>query len=135
MTPRLQPRDAPPRTCFALEQAGVHPLLARLLAARGVRSAAEVDDGLQHLLPPGSMKGAAEAARLLADVIEAGRAILAEEVGDPGRIEVGRVVRMTGVDAGHLLSPESECPGGRDAGSGQTHHEEGPVRERGSAPR
>jgi len=76
MNPRLQPRDAPPRTCFALEQEGVHPLLARLLAARGVRSAAEVDDGLLHLLPPASMKGAAEAARLLADVIEAGRRIV-----------------------------------------------------------
>ncbi len=74
--PRLQPRDAPPRTCFALEQAGVHPLLARLLAARGVRSAAEVDDGLPYLLPPASMKGVAEAARLLADVIEAGRRIV-----------------------------------------------------------
>ena len=74
--PRLQPRDAPPRTCFALEQAGVHPLLARLLAARGVRSAAEVDDGLPHLLPPASMKGVAEAARLLADVIEAGQRIV-----------------------------------------------------------
>ncbi|MEI8265319.1 MAG: single-stranded-DNA-specific exonuclease RecJ [Betaproteobacteria bacterium] len=74
--PRLQPRDAPPRTCFALEQAGVHPLLARLLAARGVRFAAEVDDGLPHLLPPASMKGAADAARLLADAIEAGRRIV-----------------------------------------------------------
>jgi single-stranded-DNA-specific exonuclease len=59
-----------------LEQAGVHPLLARLLAARGVRSAAEVDDGLPHLLPPASMKGVAEAARLLADVIEAGQRIV-----------------------------------------------------------
>ena len=76
MNPRLQPRDAPPRTCFALEQAGMHPLMARLLAARGVRSAAEVDDGLPHLLPPASMKGAAEAARVLADVIEAGQRIV-----------------------------------------------------------
>jgi single-stranded-DNA-specific exonuclease len=33
----LQTRDVPPRVSFALEQAGVHPLLARLLAARGVR--------------------------------------------------------------------------------------------------
>lgn len=74
--PRLQPRDAPPRTCFALEQAGVHPLMARLLAARGVRSAQEVDDGLAHLLPPPTMKGTVEAARLLADVIEAGKRII-----------------------------------------------------------
>jgi hypothetical protein len=33
----LQTRDVPPRVRFALEQAGVHPLLAHLLAARGVR--------------------------------------------------------------------------------------------------
>ena len=30
-------RDVPPRSAWALEQAGVHPLLARLFAARGVR--------------------------------------------------------------------------------------------------
>ena len=74
--PRLLPRDTPPRVRFALEQAGVHPLMARLLAARGVRSMQEVDDALAHLLPPPSMKGTVEAARLLADVIEAGRRIV-----------------------------------------------------------
>ena len=30
---RIEPRDVPPRTAWALEQAGVHPLLARLFAA------------------------------------------------------------------------------------------------------
>ena len=34
--PTLIRRDVPPRVAFALEQAGVHPLLARLFAARGV---------------------------------------------------------------------------------------------------
>ena len=74
--PRLHPRDAPPRTRFTLEQEGVHPLLARLLAARGVRSAQEVDDALARLLPPASMKGTAEAARLLADAIQARKRIV-----------------------------------------------------------
>ena len=74
--PRLHPRDAPPRTRFTLEQEGVHPLLARLLAARGVRSAQEVDDALARLLPPPSMKGTAEAARLLADAIQARKRIV-----------------------------------------------------------
>jgi single-stranded-DNA-specific exonuclease len=74
--PRLHPRDAPPRTWFTLEQEGVHPLLARLLAARGVRSAQEVDDALARLLPPPSMKGTAEAARLLADAIQARKRIV-----------------------------------------------------------
>ena len=73
--PQLLLRDVPPRVAFALEQAGVHPLLARLLAARGVRSADELDDGLARLLPPASLKGAEAAARLLADAIKAGHRI------------------------------------------------------------
>ena len=66
----LTPRDVPPRVSFALEQAGVHPLLARLLAARGVRQPDELDDSLGRLLPPETLKGNAEAGRLLADAIE-----------------------------------------------------------------
>ena len=73
--PRLQQREALPRVAFALEQTGVHPLLARLLAARGVRSSDELDDGLARLLPPDTLRGAAEAGRLLADAITAGRRI------------------------------------------------------------
>ena len=73
--PQLLLRDVPPRVVFALEQAGVHPLLARLLAARGVRSADELDDGLARLLPPSSLLGAEAAARLLADAIAAGQQI------------------------------------------------------------
>jgi single-stranded-DNA-specific exonuclease len=67
----LQTRDVPPRVRFALEQAGVHPLLAHLLAARGVRTADELDDSLALLLPPATLKGAADAGRLLADAIAA----------------------------------------------------------------
>ncbi|MEN9629831.1 MAG: single-stranded-DNA-specific exonuclease RecJ [Pseudomonadota bacterium] len=72
-TPQIVVREVPPRASFALEQAGVHPLLARLLAARGVRAAAELDDGLQHLLPPDGLLGAAAAGVLLADAIDARR--------------------------------------------------------------
>ena len=71
--PRVGTRGVPPRPCGAREQAGVHPLLARLLAARGVRAADELDDGLARLLPPQALKGAAEAGVLLADAIVAGR--------------------------------------------------------------
>ena len=39
-------RDIPPRAAWALEQAGIHPLLARLYAARGVLGKDELDDGL-----------------------------------------------------------------------------------------
>jgi single-stranded-DNA-specific exonuclease len=66
-------RDTPPRTAWALEQAGVHPLLARLYAARGIRSADELDDSLARLLPPEHLKGAADAAACLADALAAGQ--------------------------------------------------------------
>ncbi|MDE2367611.1 MAG: single-stranded-DNA-specific exonuclease RecJ [Burkholderiales bacterium] len=74
-SPRLVVRDVPPRVSFALEQAGVHPLLARLLAARGVRSADELDDSAARLLPPAGLAGAGAAGRLLADAIAQGRRI------------------------------------------------------------
>ncbi|HUP09616.1 MAG TPA: single-stranded-DNA-specific exonuclease RecJ [Caldimonas sp.] len=73
--PRLVLRDAPPRTVWALEQAGVHPLLARLYAGRGVRSADELDDSLARLHSPDQLRGATEAARLLADAIRDRRRI------------------------------------------------------------
>jgi single-stranded-DNA-specific exonuclease len=72
-SPTLLTRDVPPRTAFALEQSGVHPLLARLFAARGVKHPAELDDGLGQLLPPTDLRGSAEAAKLLADAIEQGQ--------------------------------------------------------------
>ena len=70
--PTLTLRPVHPRTAFGLEQGGVHPLLARLFAARGVQSADDLDDGLGRLLPPSSLKGAADAGRHLADAIERG---------------------------------------------------------------
>ena len=66
---KIVARDIPPRAAWTLEQAGVHPLLARLYAARGVTTKEELDDGLGRLLPPADMKGAAEAAVLLADAM------------------------------------------------------------------
>ncbi len=62
-------RDSPPRSVWALEQAGIHPLLAQLYAARGVKSPQELDDALARLIPPTEMKGTREAACLLADAI------------------------------------------------------------------
>ena len=68
---KIVARDTPPRAVWALEQAGLHPLLARLYAARGIVAKDELDDGLARLLPPASMKGTHEAAVLLADAIAA----------------------------------------------------------------
>ena len=68
-------RDIPPRAVWALQQAGIHPLLAQLYAARGVTGQDELDDDLRRLLPPAGMKGMAAAAALLADAIRLDRKI------------------------------------------------------------
>ncbi len=68
-------RDVPPRAAWALEQSGLHPLLARLFAARGISQREELDDALAQLLPPSTMKGADDAARALADAMTAKRRI------------------------------------------------------------
>ena len=64
-------REIPPRSAWALEQAGVHPLLAQLYAARGVQSAQELDNALARLIAPAEMLGLDAAATLLADAIGA----------------------------------------------------------------
>ena len=66
---KIVPRDIPPRTVWTLEQAGVHPLLAQLYAARGVLGTDELDDGLARLLAPDSLLGNRAAAVLLADAM------------------------------------------------------------------
>ena len=66
---KIIPRDVPPRATWALEQSGIHPLLARLYAARGVTSTSELDDALAKLLAPATLLGSDRAAVLLADAI------------------------------------------------------------------
>jgi single-stranded-DNA-specific exonuclease len=59
-----------------LVQAGIHPLLSRLFAARGVRAPGELDCELAALIPPSELKNADAAAALLADHIAAGKRLL-----------------------------------------------------------
>jgi single-stranded-DNA-specific exonuclease len=74
--PRLIRRLVPAKLQWRLEQQGLHPLLARLYAARGICDAAELDYELKSLLPPQSLTGAQEAAQLLADALEASARLL-----------------------------------------------------------
>lgn len=62
--------------CDALMRAGLHPLLARLLAARRIRSAAEIAGEAAQLIAPGEMQNIGLAAQLLADAIEREQKIL-----------------------------------------------------------
>ena len=72
----LKTRRVPPRVQWQLEQQGVHPLLARIYAARGIETKSELDYDLKALIPPAQLTHAADAAVLLADAIEAQARIL-----------------------------------------------------------
>jgi single-stranded-DNA-specific exonuclease len=69
-------RNIPPRTAWQLEQQGLHPLLARLYAARGVQDRSELNYELKSLIPPTALTNATAAASLLADAIEADARLL-----------------------------------------------------------
>ena len=68
MTPAVKRRQtAIPE---ALKRTALSPLLQRVYANRGIKSAEELNLGLSGLLSPSALKGAADAAGLLADAIE-----------------------------------------------------------------
>ena len=100
-------RDAPPRIVHRLQCAGVHPLLARLLAARGVSDSAEMDAELSALLAPALLKGAERAAQILADAVIRGEelCIVADYDCDGATAcAVGlRGLRMMGARAGYVV--------------------------------
>ena len=68
---RIVNRSIPQRVVWQLEQQGLHPLLARLYASRGVKDKAELDYELKSLIPPSALTHATDAAHMLADAIEA----------------------------------------------------------------
>jgi len=104
---RIVTRSSPPRTAWQLEQQGLHPLLARLYAARGVTDKSELDYELKSLLPPGALTHAGAAAQLLADAIEAEAKMLI--IGDydcdgATATAVGmRALKALGADVNFLL--------------------------------
>jgi single-stranded-DNA-specific exonuclease len=69
-------RGVPQGSVERLSKAGIHPVLSRLLAARGVDDPAQTELQIASLLPLDSMTGLAEAARGLADAIDASAAIV-----------------------------------------------------------
>ncbi|QAU35111.1 single-stranded-DNA-specific exonuclease RecJ [Janthinobacterium sp. 17J80-10] len=64
------------RTSEMLRQSGVHPVLARLFAARGLTDARELTSELSSLLAPASLTHVEAAAVYLADAIGAGKKLV-----------------------------------------------------------
>jgi single-stranded-DNA-specific exonuclease len=104
---RIVTRSAPQRAVWQLEQQGMHPLLARLYAARGIKDKTELDYELKSLLPPATLTHATDAAHILADAIEAEAKMLI--IGDydcdgATATAVGvRALKMLGADVDFLL--------------------------------
>ncbi|HZP92316.1 MAG TPA: single-stranded-DNA-specific exonuclease RecJ [Burkholderiales bacterium] len=67
--PRIVERAVPRSAYRALLDGSIHPVLARVFAARGIDDPARLDTGLAGLLPYASLARSEEAARLLADAI------------------------------------------------------------------
>ena len=74
--PLIIARTAPAAHVAALAAAGLHPLLARVFAARGIGSAQQIVTGLEGLAPVGRMHNITHMAVLLADAIAARQRLL-----------------------------------------------------------
>ncbi|QIM72272.1 single-stranded-DNA-specific exonuclease RecJ [Bordetella trematum] len=74
--PRLTVRHADLAACQNLQAAGIHPLLSRLWAARGVVDPAQTRLAWPSMLPPRQLTHAGHAAAVLADAIAQGKRLL-----------------------------------------------------------
>ena len=74
--PSITSRPYAPADADHLAAAGLHPVLARIYAARGIREARQVAHELEGLAHFSQLKNAAEMARQLADAIQAGQRLL-----------------------------------------------------------
>ncbi|MEM5293318.1 single-stranded-DNA-specific exonuclease RecJ [Burkholderia sp. JPY481] len=73
---RIVTRPCSPVDADVLTRCGMHPVLARLYASRGVCLPEEVKTGLARLVPPADLKGCDAAAALLADALQQQRRML-----------------------------------------------------------
>src|SRR5438309_11960923 len=69
-------RPVPLRMHDQLVREGLHPVLARVCAARGISRRGQLEDALSGLIPPSDLLNAERAAALLADAIAAGKRML-----------------------------------------------------------
>jgi single-stranded-DNA-specific exonuclease len=73
---RIITRRSSPADAEVLMRHGLHPVIARLYAARGVSSPDEIETELARLHAPLGLKGCDEAAAVLADALAANRRML-----------------------------------------------------------
>ena len=75
-TPRIVTRSVPQPASDVLRMSGVHPVLARVYAARGVNTPQQLDTSFSGLAPADRLKNCVAMAQLLANAIAAGQRLL-----------------------------------------------------------
>jgi single-stranded-DNA-specific exonuclease len=73
-------RQFDPHIAEALAVKGILPILARILAARGIQSADALDPSLANIIPPDQLTNASKMAVMLADAVAANKSLLV--IGD-----------------------------------------------------
>src|SRR2546430_14861641 len=100
-------RPVPLRVHDQLVREGLHPVLARVCAARGIMRRGELEAALSGLIPPSDLLNAERAAALLADAIAAGKRMLIVADYDcdgATACAVGvRALTAFGADVGYLV--------------------------------
>jgi single-stranded-DNA-specific exonuclease len=81
------------RSAASAALASLHPVLCRVYAARGVRSATELDHSLERMLPVGSLEGVPAAVELLLAHRAAGRVLVIGDFDADGATSSALVVR------------------------------------------
>ncbi len=74
--PEIVTRERDPAAFDALTAANIDPRLAGVYASRGVTNPSDLNHGLPALLPPAQLASVQDAAKLLADAIQAGKRLL-----------------------------------------------------------
>ncbi|MCE9633560.1 MAG: single-stranded-DNA-specific exonuclease RecJ [Methylophilales bacterium] len=120
MTTNIKARIYPVETAAVLTQHGLHPVLARIYAARGINSYAQLETSLSTLIAPDQLNNASHMANILADAITQQKRLLivadydadgatACAVGMRGLRSLGAVVDYlvpNRFDHGYGLTPE-----------------------------
>jgi single-stranded-DNA-specific exonuclease len=104
VTLRVVRRTAPPEVSGFGE--ALHPVLRRVYAARGVRSARELDTGLEHLTPVGTLESVEAAAQLLLAERDGGRILVIGDFDADGATSTAlmlRALRAWGFTADFLV--------------------------------
>jgi len=105
--PAIVARHFTPADAQTLTQHGLHPVLARVYAARGIGSPRQLEYDLKNLLPLSLLKNAQRMATLLADAIAGGKRLLViadyDSDGATACAVAVRALRACGAEVDYLV--------------------------------